>query len=149
MRRFVSLAMCLFFTSFTFAQNDTTAVGVDTDSLDVIFTVVQQEAQFPGGLEGWAKYVQANLNAELGAKYIPLKKGQKTAKQTVVVNFIVDKEGNISNVSVVNYDAVHPKLAEEAMRVIKQGPKWTPARQNDRPVISRKRQNISWVVTAD
>jgi protein TonB len=149
MKPFLFLLACLFSTGLTFGQNDTVGVDMYGDSLDVIFTAVQEEAQFPGGVAGWTKYVQENLNADLGAKYIPLRKGEKMAKQTVVVAFIVDKEGNISEVSVINPRSVHRKLAEEAMRVIKNGPKWIPARQNDRPVISRKRQNITWVVTAD
>ncbi|MCE3283081.1 MAG: ferric siderophore transport system, periplasmic binding protein TonB [Chitinophagaceae bacterium] len=149
MKRFLFLLIFGTSADIAQAQNDTVGVYLGDDSLDRIFTVVQVEAQFPGGVSGWTKYVQENLNADLGAKYIPLRKGEKMAKQTAVVAFIVDKEGNISDVSVVNPGSIHRKLAEEAIRVIKNGPKWIPAMQNGRPVMSRKRQDITWVVTAD
>jgi protein TonB len=115
---------------------------------DRVFTVVQVESEFPGGRQSWIQYLQKNLNADLGAKYIPIAKREKTAKQTVMVVFIVDKAGNISNVQAEGINA-HPKLIEEAIRVIKEGPNWTPAVQNGRNVTSRKRQAITWVASKE
>ena len=57
----------------------------------------------------------------------------------------MDKEGTTSDIRVVNENDVHPKLAAEAVRVIRDGPKWKPAVQNGGNVIYRHKQGISWV----
>ena len=132
-------------TSLLKAQTDSLQKPKDTTK---VFTTVQIEAQFPGGTAAWSKYLQTNLNADLGAKYVKVKTGQ-TVIVTAVVSFLVDKEGNIKEVQVLNPDEIHPKLAKEAIRVIRDGPKWIPAMQNGKPVIYRQKQKISWAVTGD
>lgn len=117
----------------------------ETDT--TVFSTVQVPAEFPGGLAGWTKYLEQNLNAELGVKYVKIKKGQSVGKATVIVTFIVDKEGNISDVRAENKQ--HPKLVAEAIRVIKEGPKWIPATQNGRKVKYRHRQAITWQVSEE
>jgi protein TonB len=111
--------------------------------------VADKEAKFPGGAEGWRRYVEANLKSQLASKYIKLKKEQQEATQTARVQFIVDKSGNISNVEVVNATEVHPKLAAEAVRVIKEGPKWQPAVQNGKNVLYQAVQYITFLVTRE
>ena len=58
------------------------------------------------------------------------------------VQFIVDKEGNISDVQALNDPG--EGLAGEAVRIIKKGPKWKPAEQNGRKVIYRNIQSITF-----
>ena len=58
---------------------------------------------------------------------------------SVMVQFIVDKEGNVSNVEAVSGPE---ELREEAIRVIKKSGKWNPAVQNGRQVKSYKRQSV-------
>ena len=53
---------------------------------------------------------------------------EKGVQGRVVVKFIVEKDGSISNVEV--NQSVDPDLNNEAMRVIKNMPKWNPAKQN-------------------
>jgi len=113
------------------------------------FTLVDKEAKFPGGAEGWRRYLETNLNANLGNKYIKLKKKEKSAQQTVKLQFIVDKTGKVSNVEVVNKDEVHPKLAAESIRVLKEGPDWEPAEQNGKKVIYQAIQYITWQVAEE
>lgn len=76
---------------------------------------------------GWGKYLQTNLNALLGAKYIKIPKGEDEATQTVQVNFLVSERGEILHVKVTNKDKVHPKLAEEAIRVVSESRGWKAA----------------------
>jgi protein TonB len=109
------------------------------EDYDKIFTVVQQEAAFPGGLAGWSRFVERNLDREL-----PANNGAPPGKYTVTISFIVDKEGKVSEVKAENDPGYG--TAAEAVRVIKKGPNWTPALQNGRNVISRKKQNITFVV---
>jgi len=106
---------------------------IPTDSL--IFTRVEIESMFPGGNPAWAEYVTSNLQ-------YPKKAVKKNIEGTVVVQFIVGRDGKVSNISV--FRSVHPLLDEEAMRLIRQSPDWTPAVQNGRKVKSYKRQPITF-----
>jgi protein TonB len=107
---------------------------------DGIFTIVQIQAQFPGGKDGWQKYLERNLNRDL-----PVENGAPAGKYTVVVTFIVDKTGAISDVAAENDPGYGTK--DEAIRVVKKGPSWLPAEQNGRKVIYRHRQSITFVVS--
>lgn len=140
MKKLFTLAL-IFFSMHVFAQTD--SLPANDNDYDKEFKKVDVEAKFPGGQQGWIKYLQKNLNADLGAEYLNPKK-HKPVRQTVIVSFLVDKEGKITEVKVLNENEVHPKLAEEAIRVIKQGPDWIPAEQDGRKVIYRQKQSITW-----
>ena len=109
------------------------------EDYDKVFTSVEIVAEFPGGRSAWEKFLQRNLNSSL-----PSEQGAPPGKYTVMVSFLVDKNGNISDVTAEN----DPKYGtrEEAIRVIKKGPAWKPAVQNGRNVAFRARQAITFVV---
>jgi len=102
--------------------------------------IVQIPAEFPGGQKGWVNYLERNLDRDL-----PIRKGAPVGKYSVVVSFIVDKEGNITNVKAENNPGYG--TAEEVIRIIKDGPKWVPATQNGINVIYRQRQAIVFLVS--
>jgi periplasmic protein TonB len=143
----ISLVFILLFSSNAFSQS--TPVAKPEKDTTIELTTVQVEAQFPGGMQAWKKYLEKNLDVDIADKCIKIPKGQKMAKQTVIVSFKVDREGNISEAVAENGSKVCPQLAAEAVRVIKNGPQWVPATQNGRTVIYRQRQSITWVVTAE
>ncbi len=105
---------------------------------DYIFTKVDQPAEFEGGVEGWTKYLQENL------KY-PNKAIRKNIQGIVRIQFVVDREGNVKEVAALNNPG--GGLAEEALRIIKNGPRWVPAEQNGRKVIYRHIQAITFRLT--
>ncbi|MES2646394.1 MAG: TonB family protein [Bacteroidota bacterium] len=108
---------------------------VDTEDYDKVFTKVENPAEFPGGQDAWRRYLERSLQYPEAA--------QENGIQGVVrVQFIVDKEGNISEVQALNNPG--EGLAEEAVRIIKKGPKWKPAEQNGRKVIYRHIQSITF-----
>jgi len=109
------------------------------EDYDKEFKTVQIEAKFQGGPAAWQKYLERNLNSN-----VPVDNGAPPTKYTVVVSFLVDKNGNISEVKAENDPGYG--TAEEAVRVIKKGPAWTPAVQNGRNVIYRQRQSITFQV---
>ena len=109
------------------------------EDYDKEFKTVQIMAQFPGGPEAWQKYLQRNLRAE-----VPTDNGASPGNYTVVVSFLVDKEGNISEVKAENDPGFG--TADEAVRVIQRGPKWKAAVQNGRQVIYRQKQSITFQV---
>ncbi|WP_026769101.1 energy transducer TonB [Asinibacterium sp. OR53] len=112
------------------------------EDYDKVFTVVQIPAEFPGGIAGWTKYLERNLNRDL-----PVEQGAPPGKYTVYVSFTVDKTGNISDVKAENDPGYGTK--DEAVRVIKKGPSWKPAVQNGRNVIYRHKQGITFVVAEE
>ncbi|MBD0333129.1 MAG: TonB family protein, partial [Chitinophagaceae bacterium] len=64
---------------------------------------------------------------------------------TVIIQFIVDKEGNISDVKALTNHGYG--MEQEAMRAVKKAPKWTPAIQNGRQVKAYRKQPITFIVT--
>lgn len=107
-----------------------------------VFSETQVPPSFPGGQNAWKQYLQRNLNLDL-----PVQKGGPPGKYIVVVEFIVDKEGNLSSVKAMNDPGYG--TAAEAVRVIEKGPKWVPAMQNGNKVIARHKQSITWVIAGD
>ena len=98
-----------------------TAQIKNVESTEKTFEVVEQMPTFSGGDAALMKYLSENI------KYP--KAAEKAGEQgRVVVNFIVEKDGAISNVNVVR--SVTPTLDAEAVRVIKAMPKWVPGKQD-------------------
>ncbi len=79
------------------------------------------KAQFPGGNTALAKYLDNNL------KYPEEAQKQKWAG-TTLIGFTVNEDGSISNIRVVKSSKL--VLDNEALRLVKTMPKWTPASQN-------------------
>jgi protein TonB len=112
------------------------------DDENKIFEKVEIEAMFPGGESAWRKYLERNLNANT-----PVDNGAPEGSYTVWVQFIVDKEGNISDVKPLTSHGYG--MEDEATKIIKKGPKWTPAQQNGRQVKAYRKQPITFVVQAE
>ena len=106
------------------------------DNIDI----VQIEAKFPGGVNAWKIYIERNLNTNT-----PVDNGAAAGNYTVVVSFVVDKDGNISDVKALNDPGYG--TADEAIRVIKKSKQWTPALQNGRNVTYRQKQSITFMVS--
>ncbi|HRQ19618.1 MAG TPA: energy transducer TonB, partial [Agriterribacter sp.] len=106
------------------------------DDEDKVFQKVEIEAKFPGGDKAWAKYIQREINRYIDELQDAGKAG------TCVVQFIVDREGNISEVEALTMKGT--KLAEICVNAIKRGPKWTPAEQNGRKVKAYRKQPVTF-----
>lgn len=113
----------------------------ETD-IDGLFTIVQTEAQFPGGRDSWRKFLERNLNRD-----VPADNGAPPAKYTVIVSFVVDREGNLSEFAIENDPGFGTKA--EVLRVMQKSPKWTPAIQNGRNVKYRQRQAVTFEVSPE
>ena len=90
-----------------------------------IFRSVEQMPQFPGGDEALIKYLSSHIN------YPPMA-AENNVQGRVVVQFVVDKTGMVSDVKVVR--SVDKDLDREAVRVCKSLPRFVPGRQNGQPV---------------
>jgi periplasmic protein TonB len=104
-----------------------------------VFTKVEIEASYAGD---WGRFLQRTLNAET-----PVNNGAPAGQYTVVVQFIVDKGGNISDVKALTNHGYG--MEEEAVRSIKKASKWNPAVQNGRQVNAYRKQPITFVVSEE
>jgi periplasmic protein TonB len=106
----------------------------DAEDADAPFISVQIESEYPGGMPAWERFLNRNLR-------YPQEALDQGIQGFVTVQFIVDKEGNVSDVIAVSGPT---ELQAEAIRVIKKSGKWTPAVQNGRHVKSYKKQPIGF-----
>jgi protein TonB len=93
---------------------------------------IEIESEFPGGSRAWFNFLNTHLT-------YPPKAVRKKIEGTVVLQFIVDKDGSISDLSALSGD---PILAEAALKAMADSPRWRPATQNGRLVKSYKKQPI-------
>ena len=105
------------------AELNNMIVGEDTTSQP--FLVVEQMPEFPGGDLALRKFLANSV------KY-PVIAQENGIQGKVFINFVVDKNGGISNVKV--FRGVDPSLDKEAVRVVKAMPKWIPGKQGGQPV---------------
>ena len=127
-RKNVSLKVALMMLVLLFSFMTSTA---QTKKNDMVFDVVEVMPQFPGGQIAMMKYIMENM------KY-PKQAMKEGIQGRVAVRFIVEKDGSISDVKPIL--SVHPLLNKEAVRVVESMPKWTPGKQNGKPV--RVRFNV-------
>ena len=90
-----------------------------------IFTVVENEPEFPGGMEALYKYLAQNI------KYPQLARDNGITGK-VYVTFVVEKDGSIANPKVLR--DIGGGCGAEAIRVVKAMPKWSPGKQRGKAV---------------
>jgi N-acetylmuramoyl-L-alanine amidase len=119
-----------------------TIVKPKPDNSNIIFEKIEIEPAFPGGEKEWRKYLERNLDV-----LAPLKKGCPSGTYAVVIQFIVDKDGALSDINPLTSHGY--SMEELVMNLIKKGPKWVPGRQNGHIVKAYKRQTITFVIADD
>lgn len=110
-------------------------IAPQKEDWETVFVKVEMEAQFPGGADAWRRYLERNMRYPESAQ-------DNGTQGMVKVQFLIDREGNISEVQALNNPG--DGIAEEAVRIIASGPKWIPAEQNNRKVKYRQVQSISF-----
>jgi protein TonB len=91
------------------------------------------EAVFKGGTEDWGKYIQKNINFPDRARNLK-KEG------SLLLQFVVNTDGTTSDITILR--SIEYSLDEEAMRLIKDSPKWRPAHQDGKLVKAFRRQPL-------
>ncbi|MCQ2260805.1 MAG: energy transducer TonB [Bacteroidales bacterium] len=97
----------------------------DEDVEETIYVVVEEEPDFPGGMEALLKYLQDNIQYPQLAK-------ENNITGKVFVTFVVEKDGRVTQVKLLR--DIGGGCGNEAMRVVKAMPKWKPGKQQGRPV---------------
>ena len=90
-----------------------------------VYDVVEQMPSFPGGMKAMMDYLARNIRYPANAK-------NDLIEGRVILQFIVDEKGRLSDVKVVR--SVEPSLDAEAVRVVKSMPRWNPGMQNGKAV---------------
>jgi protein TonB len=101
------------------------SVDAPAEEAKLIFSVVEQMPEYPGGEEALKEYLTKNLAYPEFAK-------ENGIHGTVYISFVVEKDGSISDVKVLR--GIGGGCDEEAIRIVKRMPKWIPAKQNVRTV---------------
>ena len=92
---------------------------------DKIFDIVEQMPSFPGGLSALQTWLASNVT-------YPAQAVENGIQGRVIVAFIVERDGTITNVRVAK--SVDPSLDREALSVVKRMPRWNPGKQNGKAV---------------
>ena len=90
-----------------------------------VFTIVEEMPEYPGGLSKLTDYLTKNI------KY-PQMARESGIQGRVFVNFVVEPDGSVSNINVMR--SLGGGCDEEAVRVVKNMPKWKPGKQRGKPV---------------
>ena len=97
---------------------------LDMENNPLNFRVVEELPEFPGGASEFMKWLTKNL-------HYPAQAQQRKLQGKVVAQFIVNKDGTISNIELVK--RVDPSLDNEALRVLRLMPRWKAGQQNEKP----------------
>ena len=105
----------------------------EEEDVDEIFTIVEEPAGFPGGLEAFYAFLKKEI------KY-PRQAQRMGIEGRVFIQFVVERDGELTDIHVVR--GIGAGCDEEAVRVLKRSPKWKPGKQRGRPVRQKMIQNI-------
>jgi TonB family protein len=102
----------------------------DTQSVDQQddpkkFRPVEIVPDFPGGMEGFGKFIERNLRYPATAR-------ANNTHGRVIVTFVVERDGSLTDLKVAR--GIGDGCDEEALRIIKSSPKWKPGYQDGKPV---------------
>ena len=95
---------------------------VRTDN-EVIICPIEQQPEFPGGIEQLKKYVRENSNWS---------SPQETVHGNVFVGFVVKSNGGVTDIKIVK--GLCESCDREALRLVSKMPKWIPAQENGKPM---------------
>lgn len=95
------------------------------EEVEEIFTIVEDQPEYPGGIGAFYKYVATNLRYPAQARRMGI-------AGKVFVQFVVEKDGKLTDVQILK--GIGAGCDEEALRVIKKSKAWKPGRQRGRPV---------------
>ena len=110
---------------FVEITDDVPIVVEEPEKEEEIFQVVEQQPEFPGGMQALMEYLRKNMR-------YPTICQEQGIQGRVIVQFVVNSDGSIVDPQVVK--PVNPYLDKEALRVVSTMPKWTPGEQRGKKV---------------
>jgi len=107
---------------------DSNSNSIDSSESETIFTVVDEQAEYPGGFDALAKLLYNNLKYPPDARRMGI-------QGSVFVSFVVNKDGSITDINIIK--GIGGGCDQEAIRIVSIFPKWIPGKQNGKAVKSR------------
>ena len=105
---------------------ETYEAASERNDSDVIFVVVETMPEFPGGAQAMMRFITENI-------IYPVEAAQMGIQGRAICQFVVEKDGSISNVVVIRSSGDRD-LDNEAIRVVQSMPQWKPGKQRGVPV---------------
>ena len=99
--------------------------SMNSKSTEKTFDVVENMPSYPGGKDAMIAFLSSNMRYPDAAK-------KNGIHGRVIVSFVVDKDGSITETKVVR--SVDPALDQEALRLVNSMPKWKPGTAEGKPV---------------
>ena len=93
--------------------------------LDEVLETVEKEPEFPGGMQALVKYIVQNVNYPYRPEHM---------HGRIIINFIIHKDGSVSNIKIERGMGLYAWQNEEAIRVIATMPKWIPGENKGKAV---------------
>ena len=109
------------------------------DSVLIKFERVKADSGFTFEENVWLQYLQKNIDP-----HVPAENKAPTGTYTVIIQFILDREGNVSDVRALTNHGFG--MEEEAMKTVKKSPKWVPAPQNRTVIKSYNKLYVTFYV---
>ena len=118
MKKLFLLVVVFFFSTALFGQTNPT-------NSEPVFTTTESMPEFPGGQEAMYSFITNEIVYPQDAR-------EKGVTGTVLVKFVVEKDGSVSNAEVIV--PLYPSIDKESVRTIMAMPKWKPGMQEGKPV---------------
>ncbi|MFN5135281.1 MAG: energy transducer TonB [Chitinophagaceae bacterium] len=132
----VSALFC--FSSTIYAQQIDSLPQVKISDLDTAtLSKVKIEPSFPGGEKKWKKHIEDYIRSNLDQLV-----NDRESNGVCIVEFTVDLDGTPVNVHATTL--VNSELAKVIVKAIKKGPKWIPATENGKPIVSYRRVPVTF-----
>jgi len=112
----------------------------DQDKTVYDFVSIEKQPEFQGGIAKFYKYLS-------GAIKYPILAQERNVQGKVFLSFVVEKNGSLTDVRITR--GLGSGTDEEAMRVIKESPKWNPGIQNGVPVRVKYNINVNFTLNDD
>ncbi|WP_293305545.1 M56 family metallopeptidase [Pedobacter sp. UBA5917] len=129
-------------TIISYLRKNTETGAVKSENIDKVydFVSIEKQPEFPGGIAKFYKYLGGSI------KY-PKMAQDNNVQGKVFLSFVVEKDGSLSDIQITR--GLGSGTDEEAIRVLKESPKWNPGIQNGLPVRVKYNINVNFTLSDD
>ncbi len=124
---------------FTFISVDAQTEQVDTTNQET-FVIVETHPEYPGGNQARLSFLAKKI-------HYPLDAIESGIQGTVYIQFIVEKDGSVTNAKVIR--GVSPSIDKAALKAVKQMPKWKPGTQDGKAVRAQFNMPVKFMLSTD
>jgi TonB family protein len=119
LKKYVSI--CLFLWVIQLAAQSQVSKSVKQEDSDKVYAGLQIQASFPGGTDSFVRFITNNF-------VYPLRCQDSGISGYVLLRFVVEKDGKVKNITVLEETKRCPEFSKEAVRVLSLSPPWIPGK---------------------